>query len=91
MIELLKNWSDFIGIIGVSFILTGYFLINTGKVTSKSVAYLTLNFSGAWLILISLFYHWNLASVVIECAWILISLVGFYRLFRSKDLPSLES
>ena len=85
MIELLKNVANFVGIIGVSFILTGYFLINTNRVTSKNVVYLTLNFSGAWLILISLFFHWNLASVVIECAWILISIVGFYRLFRSKS------
>jgi hypothetical protein len=91
MIELLKSWSDLIGIVGVSFILTGYFLINTGRVTSKSMAYLCLNFSGAWLILVSLFFHWNLASVVIECAWILISLVGFYRLFRSKQLLSPEN
>ena len=90
MTELLKSWSELIGIIGVSFILTGYFLINTGKVTSKSVPYLSLNFAGAWLILISLFFHWNLASVVIECAWILISLVGFYRVFRSKKMLSHE-
>lgn len=84
MNEVLRGLSDFIGLIGVSFILTGYFLINTGRVLSTSFAYLTLNFSGAWLILISLFFHWNLASVVIECAWIVISLVGYYRFFRVK-------
>ncbi len=86
MLELVKSLSDLIGIIGVTLILIGYFLINTGRVTSKSVLYLTLNFCGAWLILVSLFFHWNLASVVIECAWILISLVGFYRLYRSKRI-----
>ncbi len=85
--ELLKNLSNYIGIIGVSFILVGYLLINTNRLTSKNLVYLTLNFLGAWLILISLFFHWNLASVVIECAWIIISLVGFYRLFRSKQVP----
>lgn len=84
MLELFKTISDAVGIAGVSLILTAYFLINTGKVTSKSIKYLTLNFSGAWLILFSLFYHWNLASVLIEFSWILISLVGFYRVFRSK-------
>ena len=84
MFEFCNSISDFVGIIGVSCILIAYFLINTNRVVSKSVVYLTLNFSGAWLILFSLYFHWNFASVVIEFCWILISLVGFYRLARSK-------
>jgi len=88
MLEIIRNLSDIIGIIGVSFILIGYFLINTGRLTSMNLLYLSLNFSGAWLILISLFFHWNLASVVIECAWIMISVVGFYRVAQAKRKSS---
>jgi hypothetical protein len=84
MVELIRTLSDAIGIIGVSCILIAYFLINTARVTSTSLPYLTLNFSGAWLILVSLFFHWNLASVIIECAWIMISLLGYYRVFRAR-------
>lgn len=84
MLEMLGSLSDYIGLVGVVLILIGYFFINTGRLTSKSLAYLALNFFGAWLILFSLLFHWNLASVIIECAWIIISLVGFYRLYRSR-------
>lgn len=86
MLEVLASLSDTIGIIGVSFILTAYFLINTNRTSATSVKYLSLNFVGAWLILFSLFFHWNLASVLIEFAWINISLIGFYRLFKSRRL-----
>lgn len=82
MVELCKTISNVVGISGVCLILTGYYLINTSRVTSQHLSYLCLNFFGAWLILFSLFFHWNLASVMIELAWILISLIGFYRLTK---------
>jgi nitrate reductase gamma subunit len=82
MIEFFRTIANTVGIIGVTLILTGYFLINTNRVTSKNLGYLSLNFCGAWLILFSLLFHWNLASVLIELAWIVISVVGFYRLLR---------
>lgn len=86
MIQFLAPYSDTIGIIGVSFILLAYFLINTNRVTSASIKYLSLNFTGAWLILFSLYYHWNLASALIEFAWINISLLGFYRVLKKRSL-----
>lgn len=84
MIELLSSYSDFIGIVGVTLVLTAYFLINTNKIDAKNVVYLLLNFFGATLILISLCFHWNLASVVIEFAWISISCIGLYRVYKSN-------
>jgi len=35
------------------------------------------------MILISLFYQWNLASAVIEIAWIIISLIGIYKWWKN--------
>lgn len=79
MYENLARISDFVGMTGVIIILVAYFLLSTGKWISDSMIYQFLNFLGAWLILFSLYFHWNLSSVVIEVAWIFISVIGMYR------------
>jgi len=71
--------ADIIGIIGVGFIITAYFLLQLNKVSSDSMNYLLLNFVGAVLVLFSLFYHWNLASVIIEIMWLIISIYGMVK------------
>lgn len=80
MYSFLYDSSNYVGMIGVIIILIAYFLLSTGKWIADSMRYQLLNLIGAWLILFSLFFHWNLSSVVIEIAWILISLLGIYRL-----------
>lgn len=88
MYEFLLAISDTVGIIGVILILIAYFLLSTGRWPSNYLWYQILNFIGAWLILFSLYFHWNLASVVIEIAWVAISMLGMYRWFvmRRKKL-----
>lgn len=73
-----------IGLIGVALILVAYFLLSTGRWISHSMKFQFLNFIGAWMILYSLFFHWNLSSVVIEIAWIIISIVGMVRIIREE-------
>jgi hypothetical protein len=72
--------ADIIGIVGVSFIIMSYFLLQHGKISSDSVTYLTYNLIGAVLVLFSLFYHWNLASVIIEIMWLGISIYGLIKI-----------
>ena len=79
MYDILFQISDYVGITGVIIILVAYFLLSTGKWISDSIIYQFLNFAGAWLILFSLYFHWNLSSVVIEVAWIFISIIGIVR------------
>lgn len=79
MYEILEATADTIGIVGVVLILIAYFLLSTDRWPANSMRFQFLNFLGAWLILYSLYFHWNLASVVIEVAWIFISMVGMYR------------
>ncbi len=86
MIELLANYSNMLGIIGVLLVLSAYFLLNINRLSAMSIRYLALNGLGSALILISLMFHWNLASVVIEAAWIIISLLGFYRILKNKNI-----
>lgn len=82
--QTLFAMSNNIGLVGVAILLLAYLLLSTGRMPSNSMKYQLLNFFGAWLILFSLFFHWNLASFVIEAAWIVISLIGMVQCYRSK-------
>lgn len=81
---LLAKYADFVGMVGVVIILIAYYLISINRLSASAIAYQALNFAGAWLILFSLYFHWNTSSVVIEIAWIMISLIGMYRWFLAK-------
>ncbi len=91
MYKIFFELSNGIGIIGVLFILIAYFMLNAEKWTPNHVIYQFFNLSGACLILFSLFFHWNLSSVLIEIAWITISLISVSRnllaYLRKKSLP----
>jgi membrane-associated HD superfamily phosphohydrolase len=71
--------SDAVGIVGVGVVIISYFLIQIEKITISSSIYLYSNFFGSIMLLFSLFYHWNLASVIIEILWLLISFFGIIR------------
>lgn len=83
LVEMLSRASDTVGLIGVGCILTAYYLLNANRIDSKKLTYQLLNFVGAWLILFSLFFHWNTASVVIEIAWISISTMGIHKAYQA--------
>jgi hypothetical protein len=78
-------FSNIIGILGVTLILIAYFLSQLRRWASDSLIYLLFNLIGAFLIMFSLLFHWNLASMIIEIAWATISIIGIYRLFRKKS------
>jgi len=65
-----------IGIIGVVFVLLAYLLLQLDRLKQDSITYSVMNLVGAIFILVSLCYTWNLASGVIEIAWLVISLFG---------------
>lgn len=75
---------DVIGIIGVAIVVVTYFLLQSEKIDSKGFLYSFFNAFGSLLILYSLLYSWNLASFIIEFIWILISLYGLKKWYRSK-------
>lgn len=74
--HFLASSYNVIGIIGVIFVLLAYLLLQIDKLQQDSIAYSAMNLVGSVLILISLCYTWNLASGMIEIAWLLISLFG---------------
>jgi len=75
---------DIIGIVGVVIVLVTYLLLQIEKMSSSSLLYSLANLIGAVLIMVSLVETWNLASVIIEIAWGLISLYGIYRYYTIK-------
>lgn len=70
------NWYDIVGTLGVAIIVLTYILLQTERVRSNQLAYSLMNAIGATLILISLYYEFNLPSVVVEAFWLVISLFG---------------
>ena len=75
------NWYDIIGTVGVAVIILTYVLLQIERVRSDQLIYSLLNAVGAALILISLYFDFNLPSVVVEAFWLLISLFGIGKYF----------
>src|SRR5476651_2359449 len=76
---------DLIGCVGASIVLIAYALLQTKHISADSFNYLILNVVGAILILISLLYAWNLAAVVMEFTWMIISLVGLFKFKKTQQ------
>ena len=73
------RWSDIVGIIGVACVLFGYFSLQVDWLRSDDLRYLTINLVGAVLLIISLLYTFNLASMIIEICWLSISIFGIVK------------
>ena len=79
------SWYDILGTIGVAIIILTYVLLQIERVRSDQLIYSMLNAIGASLILISLYFDFNLPSVVVEFFWLVISLFGIGKyLLRSR-------
>lgn len=73
--------TDLIGSVGVTLVLLAYFLLHINSLRAHDILYSLMNFSGACMILISLYYHWNFPSFMVESIWAVISLFGVYKSF----------
>ncbi|HET7307613.1 MAG TPA: hypothetical protein VFK24_07350 [Gammaproteobacteria bacterium] len=71
-----------LGLLGVFLVLLMYLLLQIRRIRAESLAYSLVNACGSVLILISLYFYFNLSSAVIETAWLAISLFGIYRALR---------
>ena len=73
------TFPDLVGLAGVGLILLTYGALTLERIDPKGWRYSAGNGLGAILILISLFYNFNLASFVIEIAWLVISVIGLWK------------
>ena len=78
------TFPDLIGLSGVALLIVTYALLQLDKIDPKGFWYSFNNLIVAILVTVSLIYTPNLASIVIEVFWFLISAYGVYMYFKRK-------
>ena len=81
------SWYNILGTLGVAIIILTYVLLQIERVRSDQLIYSMLNAIGAALILVSLYFDFNLPSVVVEFFWLVISLFGIGKYLLRKREP----
>ncbi len=76
--------SSLVGYIGAAVVILGYFLNQRGLLGSEDWRFPAMNLLGSALVLVSLFHHPNLPSVVIEVFWSSISVYGIRKNLRAR-------
>lgn len=70
------NWPTIIGLAGMLVTLLAYFLLQARKLHGNGVVYQLMNAVGSAAIIVSLFYAFNLPAMILEVAWLAISIYG---------------
>ena len=76
---------DFIGLSGVALLIVTYALLQLDKIDPKGFWYSFNNLVVAILVTVSLIYTPNLASIVIEVFWFIISLYGVVMFYKRRQ------
>lgn len=80
--------SDVIGMVGVVLVLWAYLWIQIDRWSQDDLIFSMTNFFGSICIVISLLHTWNMASFIIEIAWLAISGYGIVKcLFGLEKKP----
>ena len=74
----LDHW-EITGLVGASSYCASYYLVAYDIITSKSSAYYILNLVAALRVLISLYQHFNIASLIIQIFFAGVSIIGVVR------------
>jgi hypothetical protein len=85
------QWHDLLGNAGFLCIIGSYFWLQIGRTSGQSRAYSLVNAIGAALILISLYYDFNLSAVLVEVFWLVISLLGLIISLRKPFAANLRA
>lgn len=78
------SWLDIAGFVGVVLIVAAYLMLQLNRLPSTAPAYSLLNAVGAFLVMLSLLFDFNLAAFLMEAFWFLISLFGLLRPLVTK-------
>jgi hypothetical protein len=84
MMTLTMRWYDWAGLLGVAMTLVAFYLLQAGKLRGDGLTYQLLNAFGAFAVLLSLLYAFNLSAFVLEGLWLLISIYGIVRGRRAR-------
>ncbi len=75
---------DLIGSLGALIVVAAYFATQMRVMNSEDLAFPVVNLIGSVLIVFSLLQNFNLASMLIEGFWIIISVIGIIQHFRLR-------
>ncbi|NMF96907.1 hypothetical protein GPA27_05845 [Aromatoleum toluolicum] len=80
---------DMIGIFGVICVQIAYAGLQLGRVRRDDLRYIGLNILGPGCILFSLVFDFNLASVIAQVLWILMTAISLMKALRprSRQMP----
>ena len=79
---------DIVGIAGAVLIIAAYLLLQLRLIDADNVWYSLANAAGAALILLSLWFQFNLAAVIIEVFWLAISVYGVAAAVKRRTSPA---
>jgi hypothetical protein len=85
------EWHDFFGNLGVLLIVGSYFWLQIGRISGQSPVYSVINAVGAALVLVSLYFEFNLSAVLVESFWLAISLLGLFLGTKKGQMMALRS
>jgi hypothetical protein len=81
------TWFDLAGNLGVLLMVIAYLLLQLERLSTSAVSYLLLNVVGAFMVIVSLLFRFNLSAFLMEVFWLLISLYGLTRVMFSRPAP----
>jgi paired small multidrug resistance pump len=73
------HWYDWAGLVGVALTLLAFYLLQAGRLRGDGLSYQLMNAFGAFAVLLSLLYAFNLSAFVLEGLWLGISIYGIAR------------
>lgn len=78
--------ADLVGTSGTLMVAIAYSLTQLRRLRATDWAFPATNLVGSILISFSLYHHFNLASVLMELFWMVISIFGLYRSIVERRL-----
>lgn len=85
---LMGALDEMLGLLGAALILLAYAGVQLKKLDPHRPRALLLNLTGAALVLVSLYFEFNLAAAILEGAWVLIAIWGLLDWWRGRSRPS---
>lgn len=77
--------ADVIGLGGVALYLVAYAGLQLGRLSPGDGRATLLNLSGGILVIFSLLHSFNIAAMVMQVVWFLLTIVGYMRQRRANE------
>ena len=78
------QWHQWCGIVGASLVVLAYFLLQVTRFSGAGLPYLLLNLFGAIGMVVSLYGAFSMPVLIMQLAWIAISLFGIVRVLGAR-------